>query len=39
MKNNFPNIKRVKNDYSWEPKCDLKAGLKKTISFYRNQLK
>lgn len=36
MKNNFPNIKRVKNDYSWEPKCDLRAGLKKTISFYRN---
>ena len=36
MKNNFPNIKRVKSDYSWEPKCDLKAGLKKTISFYRN---
>ena len=38
MKNNFPNIKRVKNDYSWEAKCDLRAGSKKTISFYRNQL-
>ena len=38
MKNNFPNIKRVKTDYSWEPQHDLESGLKKTISFYRKQL-
>ena len=36
MKNNFPDISKIKKYYNWSPKTNIKLGLKKTISFYEN---
>ena len=34
----YPNIKKIKKKINWKPKIDLVAGIKKTISFYKNNL-
>ena len=34
MKNNFPDISKIKKYYNWSPEINLNLGLKKTISFY-----
>ena len=34
---NFPNINRVKKDYKWTPKYNIKDGLSKTIKFYEKE--
>ena len=37
MKNNYPDISKIKKYYNWSPKTNIKLGLKKTISFYENK--
>ena len=34
----YPNIKKIKKKINWKPKIDLITGIKKTISFYKNNL-
>jgi dTDP-glucose 4,6-dehydratase len=34
----YPNIKKIKKKINWKPKIDLITGVKKTISFYKNNL-
>jgi nucleoside-diphosphate-sugar epimerase len=34
----YPNIKKTKKKINWKPKVDLITGIKKTISFYKNNL-
>ncbi len=34
--NLYPNIKKAKKLLKWEPKINLKIGLKKTIKYYKN---
>ena len=38
MKNNYPDISKIKKYYNWSPKTNIKLGLKKTISFYENKI-
>lgn len=39
IKKRKPNIKTAREKLNWYPKVDLKFGLKKTISFFRENLK
>jgi nucleoside-diphosphate-sugar epimerase len=34
----YPNIKKIKKKINWKPKIDLITGIKKTVSFYKNNL-
>jgi UDP-glucuronate decarboxylase len=34
-----PDIKLAVNELGWKPKTDLREGLKKTISYFREQIK
>ena len=37
MKCTYPDIKKIKNKYSWKPKTNINLGLRKTINFYAKQ--
>ena len=34
-----PDITKIKNFLDWEPKVDLKEGLKRTVDFFKSELK
>ena len=36
IKNSFPNIKRVQNQFKWRPKVSFEKGIESTIFFYEN---
>ncbi len=38
VKNNYPDIRKVKRDYLWKPEYDIKKGLEKTIKFYKKEM-
>ena len=34
-----PDISKAKNDINWEPSIDITDGLKKTIDYFKKQIK
>ncbi len=37
MNNNFPNISKIKKEYDWSPKFNIRSGIRNTISFYEKK--